>query len=414
MSEFSESENAFFELENSEEVVQMMNTIVDAWTKMEKGSEEAMQLLQKGTSSADSEAKALILGPVSEAAHQISGAVGEQEARMFKETEQFIADADSKSAAVKAFSGILGALGSILLLVVGYIFASRLALKLDDISNGISSASHQVGSAATQLSGLSQQLSNGASEAASSLEQTTASLEELSSIVKMNAERAKDAAKLSQDCRSAAEQGEAETIQLLSAMAEVSKSSKAIAEITSVIDDIAFQTNLLSLNAAVEAARAGEQGKGFAVVAEAVRSLAQKSATSAKDIASLIKDSAEKVERSARIANQSGASLKTIVGSVKKVAEINSDIAVASEEQAKGIQQINDAVNHLDKATQGNAASAEESAASSEQLNEQAKALTTTVESLVVVVRGKPQAETSAHADSNILKPPKSASPAHA
>lgn len=152
-------------------------------------------------------------------------------------------------------------------------------------------------------------------------------------------------------------------------MSEISQSSKKIEEIISVIDDIAFQTNLLALNAAVEAARAGEQGKGFAVVAEAVRALAQRSASSAKDISSLIKDSVSQVDRGSKIADSSGEVLSNIVSSIKKVSDLNNEIAAASSEQTTGIQQISKAMNQLDQASQSNAASAEEIAATSGEIN---------------------------------------------
>ncbi len=152
-------------------------------------------------------------------------------------------------------------------------------------------------------------------------------------------------------------------------MTQISQSSKKIEEIIHVIDDIAFQTNLLALNAAVEAARAGEQGKGFAVVAEAVRALAQRSAASASDISTLIKESVTQIEDGSHTADQSGAVLTNIVSSIKKVADLNNEIAAASAEQTTGIQQISKAMNQLDQASQSNAASAEEIAATSGEIN---------------------------------------------
>jgi methyl-accepting chemotaxis protein len=196
-----------------------------------------------------------------------------------------------------------------------------------------------------------------------------ASLEELSSMVQMNSDNAKQAASLSLTSREAAEKGQKEMSILIDSMSKISQSSKKIEEIIHVIDDIAFQTNLLALNAAVEAARAGEQGKGFAVVAEAVRSLAQRSASAAKDITHLIKESVNQVSDGGRLAQNSGEVLNNIVTSVKKVSDLNNEIATASSEQTAGIQQISKAMNQLDHSSQSNAASAEKVADASAEIN---------------------------------------------
>ncbi|WP_413587194.1 methyl-accepting chemotaxis protein [Bdellovibrio sp. HCB274] len=247
--------------------------------------------------------------------------------------------------------------------------AARMSSSVASIASRLSTSSSSVASAVEQLSEASNSLSQSSTEAAASLEETVAALEELTSMVQMNSDNAKQAAGLSASSRQAAETGENDIKNLITAMNEISQSSKKIEEIISVIDDIAFQTNLLALNAAVEAARAGEQGKGFAVVAEAVRALAQRSATSAKDISSLIKDSVSQIDRGSVIADESGAVLANIVSSIKKVSDLNNEIAAASSEQTTGIQQISKAMNQLDQSSQSNAASSEEIAATGGEIN---------------------------------------------
>ncbi|RYZ67811.1 MAG: chemotaxis protein, partial [Proteobacteria bacterium] len=228
------------------------------------------------------------------------------------------------------------------------------------------------------------------------LAETVASTEELSSMVKLNSDNAKQAAALAHTSCKSAEEGENEIQSLITSMTDISASSKKIEEIINVIEYITFQTNLLALNAAVEAARAGEQGKGFAVVAEAVRNLAQRSASAAKDITVLIKESVTKIERGSKVADSSGSVLKNIVTSVKKVSDLNSEIASASAEQANGISQITKAMNELDRATQQNASASEEVAASSEEMSSQAYSLRSLVTELMALIEGA-SAETGEH-----------------
>ncbi len=246
---------------------------------------------------------------------------------------------------------------------------------ITEVTRSLASSERRVQGSSQQLTSAGSSLSESSTEAAASLEETVASLEELTSMVRLNSDNATEAASLSSSARESAVTGEKEILNLISSMNGISQSSKKIEEIIQVIDDIAFQTNLLALNAAVEAARAGEQGKGFAVVAEAVRTLAQRSAASAKDIASLIKDSVEQIENGSSIADRSGEVLNQIVTSIKKVSSLNTDIASANVEQASGIEQIGKAMNQLDQAGQTNAASAEEIAAASEALLAESKSM---------------------------------------
>jgi methyl-accepting chemotaxis protein len=200
-------------------------------------------------------------------------------------------------------------------------------------------------------------------------------MEEMATMTKQNADNATEAAKLVDMCSVSAESGNKAVVEMNSSMGEINASNKKIAEITKVIDGIAFQTNLLALNAAVEAARAGEHGKGFAVVAEEVRNLAQRSATAAKDTTTLIEDSVAKADNGAKLADKCRESLEDIVKNVSKVTDLTKEIANASSEQSEGIGQVSNAVQQMDQITQQNAASAEETASASEELSSQAESL---------------------------------------
>lgn len=269
--------------------------------------------------------------------------------------------------------------------------------QISGVAMNLKHAGEQVSAASLEISKSSQGLSASTTEAAASIEETTASAEEVSSMIRMNAGHAEEAKNLSHVCQENARTGQQQVEKLIVAMSDITTSSKKIEEIINVIDDIAFQTNLLALNAAVEAARAGEQGKGFAVVADAVRSLAQRSALSAKEISDLIKESVTKIGQGSQIAENSGQALKQIVESVEKVATLNSEISNASQEQSKGVSDINKAINELDKVTQQNAAGAEETAAAGEELSAQATNMHAYVGELIGVLEGVKTATTSAN-----------------
>ncbi len=232
-----------------------------------------------------------------------------------------------------------------------------------------------VNTGASEIAHGNADLSGRTESQASSLEETASSMEELTSTVKQNAENARQANQLVVSTADVAVKGGEVVEQVVDTMASIKESSRKIADIIGVIDGIAFQTNILALNAAVEAARAGEQGRGFAVVATEVRNLAQRSATAAKEIKTLIADSVGKVDTGGKLVDEAGIAMKEIVSSVKRVTDIMSEIAAASQEQSAGIEQVNQAVGQMDEITQQNAALVEEAAAASESLQAQAQKL---------------------------------------
>ncbi|MFC5460674.1 methyl-accepting chemotaxis protein [Massilia niabensis] len=232
-----------------------------------------------------------------------------------------------------------------------------------------------IGMAANEIASGNADLSVRTEQQAGSLEETASSMEELTSTVRQNADNAREANRLAQSAAAIAGQGGAVVAEVVTTMGSINDSSRKIVDIISVIDGIAFQTNILALNAAVEAARAGEQGRGFAVVAGEVRNLAQRSAAAAKEIKTLIDDSVNNVAAGAKQVDRAGATMNEIVRSIEHVTTIMADIANASEEQSAGIEQVNSAIVDMDRVTQQNAALVEEAAAAAESMQEQAERL---------------------------------------
>ena len=232
---------------------------------------------------------------------------------------------------------------------------------------------------ASEISAGNNDLSARTEEQAASLEQTAASMEQLTATVKQNAENARQASQLALSASETARKGGDVVDGVVKTMSDIAGSSKKIADITGVIDGIAFQTNILALNAAVEAARAGEQGRGFAVVAGEVRSLAQRSAQAAKEIKSLIEDSVNRVNAGSQLVGTAGETMSEIVGAVTRVTDIMGEIASASDEQSRGIDQVGQAVTEMDRVTQQNASLVEESASAAASLEDQASRLSQSV-----------------------------------
>ncbi|WP_174870681.1 methyl-accepting chemotaxis protein [Pectobacterium polaris] len=242
---------------------------------------------------------------------------------------------------------------------------------IDDIRVGVS----QISNASSEIVAGNTDLSSRTEQQAAAVEQTAASMEQLTATVKQNADNAHHANKLAISASQTAKQGGEQVNNVVQTMTAIESSSKRIAEITSVINSIAFQTNILALNAAVEAARAGEQGRGFAVVASEVRSLAQRSSQAAKEIEGLISESVTQVSRGATLVGNAGKTMNDIVISITQVHDIMGEIATASDEQSRGISQVSQAIVEMDSTTQQNAALVEQSSAAADSLEEQARLL---------------------------------------
>ncbi|MBR7747923.1 methyl-accepting chemotaxis protein [Undibacterium baiyunense] len=262
----------------------------------------------------------------------------------------------------------------------------QLSLALREMNEGlikivqqVRSGTHTIASASSQIAVGNMDLSSRTEEQASSLEETASSMETLTSIVKKNAENAYQASQLADSASAVATRGGKVVSKVVDTMDAINQSSKKIVDIIGVIDGIAFQTNILALNAAVEAARAGEQGRGFAVVASEVRTLAQRSATAAKEIKALIDDSVSKVTDGTQLVDEAGKTMQEIVTSVKRVNDVIGEISIASNEQTAGIEQINMAILKMDEVTQQNASLVEEAAAAAESMQNQAQSLESAV-----------------------------------
>lgn len=288
---------------------------------------------------------------------------------------------------------------------------SNMNASLLKIVGEVRTGTDQISTAATAIAEGNLDLSQRTEEQASSLEETASSMEEITSTIKHNSDNARQANNLSKTATSIAEKGGSVVSEVVSTMSSINESSRKIVDIISVIDGIAFQTNILALNAAVEAARAGEQGRGFAVVASEVRNLAQRSASAAKEIKELINDSVEKVGQGSRLVDTAGSTMQEVVESVKRVSDIISEITAAGTEQSTGVDQINNAIMQMDGVTQQNAALVEEAAAAAATMQEQAENL---VEVVSIFKIGNETSRTTQAAPRKASPPPARASMAKA
>ncbi|MBN1512271.1 MAG: CZB domain-containing protein, partial [Phycisphaerae bacterium] len=281
-----------------------------------------------------------------------------------------------------------GVVGCVLAIVLATLIARGLMRVMSRVATGLREGAVQVNEASGQVSAAAQQLAAGASEQASSLEETSAALEEMSAVTRTNAENARKANELSAKARQTAQTGDQTVARLNGAMTGINESSDKISRIIKVIEEIAFQTNLLALNAAVEAARAGEHGKGFAVVADEVRNLAMRAAEAARETTALIEESVSRARDGGAVTTDVSQALGAIAGDIATVTDMLAGIASASDEQAQGVDQINTAAAQMDKVTQQNAAGAEECASAAEELASQSESLKGMVNDLLALVGG--------------------------
>jgi methyl-accepting chemotaxis protein len=396
--DYNKAKSEYLKSQHLPEEKGMLDDVQAHETEFAALTQEAVDLIKLNTKEADAQAVAILQGKWIKYTIEIDDSIDKiRDVYDMASTERLVLQDETRTFAFNLLL-LVGALSVVLTMGSLMWTAHSITKLIRQLSLKLANSSDEVNASVEQLTKAGESLSLSSTSSAASLEETVAALEEMTSMIQMNTDNAKQAASLSVTSRDAAERGEREIKTLVNSMQEISKSSKKIEEIIDVIDDIAFQTNLLALNASVEAARAGEHGKGFAVVADAVRTLAHRSATAAKEIAGLIKNSVEQIEGGTKTADKSGVVMGEIVSSVKKVSDLSNEISAASSEQSTGIQQISKAMNQLDQGAQQNAASSEEIAASAKEIETQTVSMQDHMGDLNFVILGQRDLNGGAHA----------------
>lgn len=385
-------------------------TFESNYPALQEHLKEVGALLAKNTPEGDTEMSEMMRTKVRESLFPIEAMFDELDKARLETSRAESADAISAAHAAVMLIGLMSVFCAVALLAAGFIMATRLAKQLGLITEQVAVSSREVSVASQQLASASQQLSSTSQEQASSLEETSASLQEIAGMVESNERNAGSTVQLAEKAVSTSEEAGEAVADLVRSMDEILRSNERlerlaklieeIGEKTELIDEIVFQTKLLSFNASVEAERAGEHGRGFAVVAQEVGNLAQMSGKSAVEIATIVKNAVKEaqevstenrklVEKSCDLGKVSSNSMKSVVSSAKSIVEGSQQILRASQEQTQGIRQITTSVETLNKATQENAATSEEAAASSETLAEQATQLGGLVGELFRIVEGQ-------------------------
>lgn len=420
--------NAIPFLPGEKELYEKVN---ENWKSFKALSGKALNLFKQGGAENMSQLNKIFLVDYVDEATKMDDSISAIKQFHAKNGEIFIDEAEGHKSETNQMALIVSIVGVLLGMGIGFVFATKVSAAITHVAHQLASNVDQVAAASSQIASSSQQLSEASTEQASSLEETAASLEEITSMISKATENAQTTSETSSESHKKAEEGRGSVDQMLSSMDEISQSNEAIltqinesnrqmsdivkviqdiGNRTKVINEIVFQTKLLSFNASVEAARAGEHGKGFAVVAEEVGNLAQMSGNAAKEITdmldasiskvegivrdtqqkveSLVQSGKEKVETGVTVARQCSDVLNEIVQNVSRVSGLSQEISQASKEQAQGVNEINKAMSQLDTVTQQNAATSEEAASAAEELSAQAESLKASVEELMAVISG--------------------------